>query len=102
TLRDNEVVPHLTLDVRCETCRERDDEVVLRVLSAKRTFFALSSQLLGCEFTDRLEHPVTRTVVLTPSDETLVDQRLQRVRVTVAHGLRRIERAAAGEHGESA
>ena len=101
-LRDNEVVTHLTLDVRCETRRERDEEVVLRVPSAKRTLFALGSQLLCCELTDRLEHPVTRTLVLTPPDETLVEQRLQRVGVTVAHGLRGLECAAAGEHGERA
>jgi hypothetical protein len=101
-LRDHEVVTHLTLDVRCETRRERDDEVVLRVLFAKRTVFALSRQLLRRELTDRLEHPVTRRLVLTPPDEILVEQRLQRVGVTVAHGLRRLECAAACEHGERA
>ena len=54
---------------------------------------------LGCVLADRLEHP--EPVALADANEALVDERLERVEVCVADLLRRLERPAAGEHGEA-
>ena len=54
---------------------------------------------LGGVLVHRLEHPVALAV---EDDEALVDERLQRVEVGVAHLLGGVERAAAGEDRETA
>src|SRR5438445_10654710 len=55
---------------------------------------------LGCKLADRLQHPVARcTLCFAPSDEALVDERLQRVDVGGGtDGLRSLVRAPSLEN----
>lgn len=58
--------------------------------------------MLDGDLADRLEHP--ETLLVEPArpapDETLVEQRAERVEIGVAYGLSRLDRAAATKGGE--
>jgi hypothetical protein len=57
-----------------------------------------SGESFGSELADRLQHPEAITRV---TKKALLDERLKDVEVGVAHGLRRVQGAAAGEHRQS-
>ena len=69
--------------------------------SPKLDILARVVEPLDGELADRLEHPVARLpVFLAPAEEALVDERLERVGVGIAHDLGGLVVAAAGEDGE--
>src|SRR6266446_1361924 len=59
-------------------------------------------ELLGRELADRLQHPEARpNFAVASSQEALVQQRLQQVRLCADNLLSRLEAATAGEHAHS-
>jgi hypothetical protein len=79
--------------------RDRELRVVLEMPQADRVALAALVQPLGRELADRLEHD---EALPAAPEEALVDERLEHVDLGVADGLRRVERAAAGEDAEPA
>ena len=100
-LGDDEVVALRPFGLRRKVGRSRDGEVVLGVAAPQRDVLAGGSESLRGELADRLQHPVARlAVLLAPAKQALVQQGLERVRVGIAHALRRLVVAAAREDRE--
>jgi hypothetical protein len=76
---------------------ESEPEVMLGMPPLQLLGIRRSSQRLGGELSDRLQHPVAR---VREADEALVYQRLERVDIRFCDVLGRLQRAAAREDGE--
>ena len=100
-LGDDEVVALRPFGLRREVGRSRDCEVVLGVSAPQLAVLAGGSESLRGELADRLQHPVARlAVLLATSNQALVQQGLQPVRVGIAHALRGLVVAASCEDRE--
>ncbi len=76
---------------------ESEPEVVLGMPPPKLLGIRRSSQRVGGELANRLQHPVAP---VREANEALVHQRLERVEVGITDVLGRLQRAAAREDGE--
>ena len=85
-LRDDEVVPHRPLGVRCEIGRKGDRKVVLGVSAAELGVFA-SSASRSAASSLIVSSIQKRGRLVTPAEEALVEEGLQRVRIGVADSL---------------
>jgi hypothetical protein len=100
---DDEIVTLGPQRLSREVRRPGNVEIVLGVAAPERTVLCLGSQPFRGELSDRLQHPVAPLTLLFPmAKQALVEERLERVDVDLAHRLGGLVVAAASEDREPA
>src|SRR5436190_9173800 len=99
-LRDDELVAHRPRSLDEKVRRARELRQVVEEARSQFVSFAARLEQLACELPDRLQHP--EAAALPAAEQALLEQRLERVEVGLAHLLGRLDREAAGEDGEAA